>query len=303
MKEYTAITLFCDNQQSPHTQRNARYILRRFAAWLESEHGITIEQVTPAHVIGYRQWLERRITPTSAARQIQCIRSFSRWAFQEQLIPLDFARNVKSPRSERNREPEFLTTPESKKLFEAIPNTKHARRDLALLWCLSYGLRVSEVCNLNCGDLIAPAGDKLPALSVSGKRAYHRLVPISARAYQDILAYAKSRANVGKDVPLFVGCYSDSKERRLSVISIQKWFASLVGLAGLDKCKGHPHAARHAFIMRMLFECEGGPATLYVVSKLAGHTNLSTTEKYMHYGEAGKRAAEQMILADPLAVS
>lgn len=302
MTEHTTITLFCDNQQSPHTQRNARYILRRFATWLESERDMTgVEKITPADVIAYRQWLEKRITPTSAARQIQCIRSFSRWAFQEQLIPLDFARNVKSPRAERNKEPEFLTTDESRMLFDAIPNTKHAARDRALLWCLSYGLRVSEVVNLSCGDLVAPTRDKLPALSVSGKRAYHRVVPISTRAYQDILAYAESRANVGKDAALFVGCYSDSKERRLSVDSLQKWFASLVGLAGLDKAKGHPHAQRHGFIMRMLFETEGGPATLYVVSKLAGHCNLSTTEKYMHYGEQGKRVAEQMILADPLA--
>lgn len=300
MSEHLTVTLFCDNQRSAHTQRNARYILRRFATWLESEHSVTIEQVTPAHLIGYRQWLERRISPTSAARQIQCIRSYSRWCFQEELIPLDFARNVKSPRAERNREPEFLTTPESRKLFEAIPNTKHARRDLALLWCLSYGLRVSEVCNLNRDDLIPSVDGKLPALSVSGKRAYHRVVPISARAYQDILAYAESRGNVGKDAPLFVGCYSDSKERRLSVDSVQKWFASLTQLAGLDRKKGHPHCVRHAFVMRMLFETEGGPATLFVVSKLAGHTNLETTRAYMHYGEQGKRAAEQMILADPL---
>lgn len=300
MTEHPNITLFCDNQQSPHTQRNARYILRRFATWLETRHGVTIENVTPGHVIGYRQWLERRMTPTSAARQIHCIRSYSRWAFQEELIPLDFARNVKAPRAERNREPEFFSTDESRKLFGAIPNTKHQRRDLALLWCLSYGLRVSEVINLSCGDLIAPTDGKLPALSVSGKRAYHRLVPISARAHQDIMAYAESRGQSAHDAPLFVGCYSDSKERRLSVDSVQKWFASLVALAGLDKAKAHPHAARHAFVMRMLFESEGGPATLYVVSKLAGHTNLTTTERYLHFGEQAKQAAESMILADPL---
>jgi len=302
MAEYTTVTLFCENQQSPHTERNARYILQRFAAWLEAERGADIEKTTAADIIGYRQSLERRITPISVARQIQCIRSFSKWAYQEELIPLDFARNVKSPRAERNREPEFLTTSETRKLFDAIPNTKHSCRDLALLWTLVYGLRVSEVISLNHGDLIAPADGKLPALSVSGKRAYHRVVPISEKAYQDIKTYADSCGQVAYDAPLFVGCYTDSKARRLSVDSVQKWFASLVNLAKVDKSKGHPHAQRHGFIMRMLFETDGGPATLFVVSKLAGHTNVETTHSYMHFGEQGKRAAEQMILSDPLSV-
>jgi integrase/recombinase XerD len=297
----TMITLYCENQQSAHTERNARYILQRFARWLEAEHHTDIEKATAAHAIAYRQYLEKRISPISVARQIQCIRSFSRWAFQEEIIPLDFARNVKSPRAERGKEPEFLTTPETRKLFDAIPNTKHARRDKALLWTLCYGLRVSEVVNLNRGDLIAPADGKLPALSVSGKRAYHRIVPVSERAYQDIVAYMQSCGQVAHDAPLFVGCYSDSKARRLSVDSVQAFFADLCDLAGIAPEKQHCHAQRHGFIMRMLFETNGGPATLFVVSKLAGHTNLETTRAYMHYGEQGRRVAEAMILADPLA--
>jgi site-specific recombinase XerD len=302
MSEHVTITLFCQNQQSPHTERNARYILRRFAAWIEAEHGVTdVEKVTAAHVIAYRQHLEKSITPASIARQIQCIRSFSRWAFQEGLVPADFAKNVKAPRAERNKEPEFLTTDESRKLFDAIPNTKHQRRDRALLWCLAYGLRVTEIASLDSSDLIAPADGKLPALSVSGKRAYHRSVPISERAYQDIKCHVESRGPV-TDGPLFVTHY-DGAAQRIAPRTIQEWFSALVTSAGLPRAKAHCHAARHGMVMRMLFECDGGPATLFVVSKLAGHTNLETTRAYLHYGEQGKRAAEQMILADPLAMA
>jgi integrase len=53
---------------------------------------------------------------------------------------------VKSPRATLNKEPEYLTTDETRRLIEAIDlHSIYALRDLALLWALACGLRVGEV--------------------------------------------------------------------------------------------------------------------------------------------------------------
>lgn len=44
-----------------------------------------------------------------------------------------------------------------------------AQGDEAILYVLSHGLRVSEVCALSVGDVIPPKGDGLAALSIRGK--------------------------------------------------------------------------------------------------------------------------------------
>jgi site-specific recombinase XerD len=55
---------------------------------------------------------------------------------------------------------------------------RHAARDRAMLYTLAHGLRVSEVCGLNVGDVIPSKGTALPALKVQGKGSKARSVPI-----------------------------------------------------------------------------------------------------------------------------
>ena len=293
------IDLYSQNCQSVHTQRNSGYTLRRFADWLKETYQVDeIEQVTAAHVIAYRQHLEQsELAPISVARTLECIRSFSRWAYSEGLVPVDFARNVKSPRPTLNREPTYLETNETRRLFDAIdPAGRHAKRDQAMAWVLATGLRVGEVVALNVGDVIPPADGKLAGLRVHGKRSYERTIPLSKAAYDAIQSYITERGNVAQDAPLFACRYAGESDRRLTTRAVEKWFADLVTSAGLDKSKAHPHAARHGFTTRLLFE-GNTPGSLYTVSRLLGHTSLATTEKYVHLDRAALQTA---ILNDPL---
>lgn len=69
--------------------------------------------------------------------------------------------------------------------------------------------------------------------------------------------------------------------------------------AGLDPDKGHPHAARHGFVTRLLFETST-PGGLFAVSKLLGHGTISTTEIYLHINRG---QLDQAVIGDPLNVS
>jgi len=315
MTEQNTITLFCQNCQSTHTASNARYRLLAFARWLETECQVTdLEAVTVSHILAYKQHLAKsNLAPASQARALETLRSFFRWSHQEGMIDHDPARSVKSPRAVLNREPEYLTTEESRKLLDAIDsNGKHAARDLAMAWALAMGLRVGEVVSLNVGDVIPPAAGQLAGLRIHGKRNYERIVPLSQAVYAAIAGYLSLRADrpgagdplkgdtyplKGDDAPLFVCRYAGDDCRRMSTRAVQKWFADLVTSANLARSKGHPHAARHGFATRLLFE-GNTPGGVYTVSKLLGHGSLATTEKYLHLD---RRAMQTAILADPLA--
>jgi len=302
MTEQNPITLFCQNCQSAHTASNARYRLLAFARWLEAECQVTdLEAVTVSHILAYKAHLASSgLAPASQARSLETLRSFFRWCHEEGMIDHDPARSVKSPRAVLNREPEYLTTDESRKLFDAIdPNGKHAARDLAMAWALAVGLRVGEVVSLNVGDVIPPAAGQLAGLRIHGKRSYERIIPLPQVACAAITGYLRLRADRpgAGDVPLFVCRYAGDDCRRMTTRAVQRWFAKLVTSANLARSKGHPHAARHGFATRLLFE-GNTPGGVYTVSKLLGHGSLATTEKYLHLD---RRAMQTAIMADPLA--
>jgi integrase/recombinase XerC len=295
--------LFCQNQQSPHTANNARYRLQAFVNWLEAEHAVTdLENVTVAHVLAYKSHLaDSGLVPTSQARALETLRSFFRWCKAEGLIDHDPAAGVKSPRATLNKEPTYLETDETRKLFDAIdPNGRHAKRDKAMARALAVGLRVGEVVSLNCGDVLPPNGDGLGGLRVNGKRSYQRIVPLSKAAYDAVQSYITERGNVAQDAPLFVGTYAGDTQHRLTTRAIEKQFAGMATSAGLDKSKAHPHACRHGAAMRWLYQ-SNAPGGIYTVSQLMGHSSIQTTQRYLHVGPQGRAAMESAVMSDPLA--
>jgi integrase/recombinase XerC len=302
MQKLSLTDLFCQNCQSVHTATNAKYRLASFAKWLDAEYSVTdLEVVTVAHVLAYKQHLAKSgLAATSQARALETLRSFFRWCHAEGLIAHDPAALVKSPRAVLNQEPEYLTTDESRTLFDAIdPRGRHAKRDRAMTWVLSAGLRVGEVVSLNVGDVLPPADGKLAGLRIHGKRSYERIIPLGGAAYAAIMAYLKERGQVASDAPLMACRYAGESDRRLTTRAVQKWWADLVTSAGLDKSKAHPHAARHGAAMRWLYQ-SSTPGGLYTVSRMLGHSSIQTTQRYLHCGPQGRAAMESAVLSDPL---
>ena len=66
-------------------------------------------------------------------------------------------------------------------------------RDIALLCCLAYGLRIAEVQALQTGDSAPPNGNGLGSLMVCGKGSKDRILPISGETYTTIAIYVAER--------------------------------------------------------------------------------------------------------------
>jgi site-specific recombinase XerD len=293
----TPILLYTQNQRSPHTAKNALYRLRCFANWLEREHRIKdLKKIQTQHILNYKANL-CHLAASSQAGIIETIRGFFRWCYAEQLIAHDPAAQVKSPRPLRNKEPEYLTTEETRKLFNCVDrHSPYAKRDRALLWTLSYGLRVGEVASLSVGDIVYQK-ERLPGLRVRGKGTRERIVPLCDAALKVIRQYLSARNHPPTDAPLFVCTYSGEDNRRMTTRGIQERFKRLCKRAGIKPEKAHCHACRHGAAQRWLFESTA-PGGVYTVSHLLGHGSISTTERYLRLD---KRALEVAVLSDPLA--
>ena len=277
--------LFATNQVSPETERGYKYQLRNFAQWMSDSRDVhNMEDVTTADLLAYRQSL-LHLAGSSQKRYLAAIKSFFEWALEAGIIDKNPAALLKLPKSVSNKAPVFMTLDETRKLL----NTAKLPRDVALLWCLAYGLRIAEATALEIGDVAAPNGSGMGSLMVRGKGNKARTLPINPQAYGAISSYIDGRTD-GAVFHVLDG------SRPIGRRAIQKRFKKLAREAGIPAEKRHPHCMRHGFATRMLFDTKtiGG---IYTVSKLLGHSRLATTGVYLH---CSHKQLEQAMLADPL---
>lgn len=287
------IELYCNNQRSPHTARNALCRLHAFARWLQAEYRVAdLERVKTEHILAYKLTLTH-LAPSTQSRIMQTVRSFFGWCHEQGLIGTDPAVTVKLPRALLGAEPAYLTTDDTRRLLGSVDaRSPYAARDQALLWSLAYGLRAGEVAALMCADVLAAHDGRMPALRVTGKGTRQRVIPVCAAAYT-----ALTTCMAGRSGALFVCAYGGVRDQRMSVRAIEKRFSVAAARAGLPTVKAHPHALRHGAAQRWLFE-SSAPGGIYTVSRMLGHSRISTTEMYLRL-DVG--ALEGAVMGDPLA--
>lgn len=217
---------------------------------------------------------------TTIARKIASIRTFYKYLFRERFIDTNPAISLSAPKRPKSL-PKFLTTEEVEKILNNIKiDTPAGFRNkviLELLW--ATGMRVSELSNLNFGDLNLEENE----IKVFGKGSKERIVLVSERAKGFLIQYINTvrkllapNYNIGAvtaDSPLFI----NSTGFRLQNKTIRKSINDVVEQIELPK-RVTPHVFRHSFATRLI---ENG-ADLRVVQELLGHAGISNTQIYTH---------------------
>lgn len=217
---------------------------------------------------------------TTIARKTASIRTFYKYLFRERYIDSNPAISLSAPKRPKSL-PKFLTTDEIEKILNNVkietPAGFRNRVILELLW--ATGMRVSELSNLNFGDLNIEENE----IRVFGKGAKERIVLISERAKNYLIQYIKTARNllaphynigeVNDNSPLFI----NSTGYRLQNKTIRNAINEVVEKIELPK-KVTPHVFRHSFATHLI---ENG-ADLRVVQELLGHAGISNTQIYTH---------------------
>lgn len=217
---------------------------------------------------------------TTIARKIASIRTFYKYLFRERYIESNPAISLSAPKRPKSL-PKFLTADEVEQILNNIkidtPAGFRNRVIVELLW--ATGMRVSELSNLNFGDLNLDENE----IKVFGKGAKERIVLISDRAKALLQQYIKTARNliapgydigeINDDSPLFI----NNTGYRLQNKTIRDAINNVVAKIELPK-KVTPHVFRHSFATRLI---ENG-ADLRVVQELLGHAGISNTQIYTH---------------------
>jgi len=218
---------------------------------------------------------ERNYAATTIARKVAATRSFFGFLKSEGTIKTDPTENMSSPSVGKSL-PKPITISQVRQLLEqpAKLNTVEAKRDKAMLELLyASGMRISELVNLNLGDVNTDEG----FVKCFGKGHKERIVPIyeqAARSVQEYIAETRPKLAHKKDgVALFLNPRGDRLTRQGFWQKLKEYAKS----AGLGT-RVSPHTLRHSFATHML----SGGADLRAVQELLGHANISTTQVYTH---------------------
>jgi site-specific recombinase XerD len=139
------------------------------------------------------------------------------------------------------------------------------RAQMAVLVMLDCGLRVSECLGLTPADVDF---DNL-VIRVKGKGNKQRLVPMSIELRKRLYRYSVKHPG-----PFVLGT---QRGTRVTVRNFQrdmKLIGERLGMAGV-RCS--PHTLRHTFAVSYLRAC----GNLFYLSRILGHTSVTTTEKYL----------------------
>jgi site-specific recombinase XerC len=275
---------------SPCTLRNYSHALREFSAWQarEGTENCDWPKLTRDHFRSYVRFLGRQGLGRAAIQlRFSALRTFYKFLVREGRVESTPLKNLSLPKLEK-RLPQFLTAEQMTALLNApfkklqglkrdekmFPKMRFAAfRDLAAMETLySCGLRVSELCGLQAGDL-----DPIEQIvRVRGKGKKERLLPIGKPALDAIQAYWKLLPQLPAGTsPVFLA--TASKQKPISVRTLQMRLKHHLASAGLDPHLT-PHKLRHSYATHML---DAG-ADLRSVQELLGHAHLVTTQVYTH---------------------
>lgn len=270
-----------EQNRSMRTINNYSHYLTRLSDFAGD---IKVGDINLEMITKWRLWLNRlgtttsdELSKTTQNYHLIALRSFLKFCAKRSIGAMS-ADKIELARTSRPQVT-FLSGDELAKLASQPDVSKLVGlRDRAIVELLfSSGLRVSELVNLNRGDINLKQGEFM----VRGKGNKDRPVFVSSDAADWVEKYLDGRQD---NVPALFISYSGSNKpdmsgnfRRLNARSIQRLIGRYAKLAGITKHVS-PHTLRHSFATDLLTN----GADLRSVQAMLGHSNVSTTQIYTH---------------------
>lgn len=249
--------------------------LTRYLEYIQSNQIENFNQVTSEIISDFLILLsEFGLSSSSRARYLSAIKGFHSYLFLQKKTEKNPAEILELPKIGRKL-PFVLSVEQIERMFGAINvNTNSGIRDRAIMETLySCGLRVSELCSLRQRDILLD----IEVIRVIGKGNKERIVPISRTALEWIIKYiTEVRSKFIKSYETGDILFLNQRGKKLTRMYVWKLVSGLAKLVGIEGV--HPHSLRHSFATHLI---EGG-ADLRAVQEMLGHSDISTTQIYMH---------------------
>ncbi len=213
----------------------------------------------------------------STTRRLSSARQFFQFLYREGIRADDPSVSLDRPRLPKPL-PKYLGESEVEALLAAANKQRRSDgvRGAALLEMLyASGLRVSELVSLPIAAARNPS-----VLIVRGKGSKERMIPVGEAAQIALQKYLcvraqflpKKKANSAWLFP------SSGASGHLTRDGFSKMLKDIAVASGLSPSRVSPHVLRHSFATHLLSH----GADLRTLQQLLGHSDISTTQIYMH---------------------
>jgi site-specific recombinase XerD len=276
---------------SPNTIISYSEDLRSFINFCDENKKTEISKTGEKFIRSYLMVLsESGLEKISISRKLASIRGLFRYAYKMDYIDVNPAGSIANPKGKRKL-PEVASeeiiinsykeidkvaenalrhtvSKNKENLYKEIDKYEINAKLYKVIIELLYGcaLRVSELCNLNLGDI--DIGSK--TVRILGKGNKVRIIPIGDKSITILQEYLNVKKLIYGDALLVTESNRRVYPRMIHRI-VNKYLKC-------DLKKKSPHVLRHSAATHML---DNG-ADLNAVKEILGHENLSTTQIYTH---------------------
>jgi integrase/recombinase XerC len=250
-----------------NTQQAYSRDLTKLLHFVKSNNLYSWEHLTVEHlnlfVMGLRN---KQMSSRTIRRNLSSIRSFLTYLVDQNLLQQNCSLGVQTPKID-SKLPKTLDYEKLLKMVIPMSSNWKELRDVAIVEVIySCGLRVSELVNLNVGDIDMGQG----YITVTGKGSKMRHTPIGESAKKSISTYLKKTST---NKALFV----NNRNKRISVRSVQNLVKKRAIDAGIT-INVYPHMLRHAAATHFLQSSHD----LRSVQEFLGHKSIKSTQVYTH---------------------
>lgn len=209
---------------------------------------------------------------TSINRKLSCLKSFfNQFAKSRKIYNIMNDVDLLTLKNKK-KQPRFFTDEEFEIILDTLPRNSKYYRNYFILMCVgNAGLRLSELNSLTTENF------KNNELTFIGKGGKERTIPVNnklANAYNDFLAHRKS---------------NELKLITVTNRSIQRLVKNCSAKVGRPELTIHD--IRHTFATRLL----RNGATIETIRDLLGHSDITTTQIYLHSSDTEKEMAVSLL--------
>lgn len=265
-----------EKRRSPATILAYKSDLDQLVEFLTKNNIATPDQIQSSQLDTFRDTLlAQKYTPKSVSRKLNAVKTFFRFLVNTDELSSDPSKAVTHPKIESSL-PKFLTPLEYRALRDAVRGDARISAIIELI--LQTGIRISEVASLKIEDINKEENTlKIGSYATQPERT----VPLNKYARSAIDVFMPQRPHV--DSPyLFVS----KTGKPLAVRNIRAAVDRFIQKAELPKYSVND--LRTTFIVENI----KNEVDLVLISQVAGHKRLSTTERYLELAgvkEPGKK--------------
>lgn len=220
---------------------------------------------------------ERDNSAATRARKTSTLRSFFKYlSSHTKVLPNNPAEMLDSPKVKQSL-PKHLSLEDSLELLNSVDGNNKERDYCILTLFLNCGLRLSELCGLDLGDIRQDG-----TMRVTGKGNKERIVYLNSACVSAVENYISVRPKENIVATDKNALFISRNHKRISNKTVQLIVNKYLEKAGLGGQGYSTHKLRHTAATLMY---QHGNVDIRVLKDILGHSNLGTTQIYTHISD------------------